>query len=98
VAELIQNADDNTYLASAVPTLSIRSDATCITTINNEVVCCLSHRCLSHRLTIYVRMRPQVGFSPSDLTALCNVGCSSKSGEKGKIGKKGIGFKVRGKP
>jgi hypothetical protein len=75
VAELIQNADDNTYLASAVPTLSIRSDATCITTINNER-----------------------GFSPSDLTALCNVGCSSKSGEKGKIGKKGIGFKVRGKP
>lgn len=33
------------------------------------------------------------GFKPENLTAICNVGKSSKSGAQGYIGEKGIGFK-----
>lgn len=74
VFELLQNADDNSYLRtrslSAVPFVSFH----------------VYHR----RIVVECN---EDGFTPENLTAICNVGKSSKTGAQGYIGEKGIGFK-----
>ena len=72
--ELLQNADDNSYLRarslSAAPFVSFH----------------VYHR----RIVVECN---EDGFTPENLTAICNVGKSSKTGAQGYIGEKGIGFK-----
>lgn len=43
-----------------------------------------------HAMVVY---NNETGFSPSNITAVCNVGGSTKAGQAGYIGQKGIGFK-----
>ena len=71
ILELVQNADDNTYKNSIVPSLhfDIRIDEALFIIRNNEV-----------------------GFSDSDVNALCDADNSTK-GAGISIGQKGIGFK-----
>jgi hypothetical protein len=68
--ELVQNADDNSYPADAVPELLLARGANVILVANNEN-----------------------GFCEADVRALCDVGRSTKAGQAGYIGQKGIGFK-----
>lgn len=80
ILELIQNAEDNSYLASSEPSLTFRlldQDQTgtsgaegCLIIENNET-----------------------GFSQRNVDALCSLGSSTKTKRDGYIGEKGIGFK-----
>jgi hypothetical protein len=71
VLELIQNADDNQYVADRLPTLRFILSPERILVCNNEI-----------------------GFQPSNISAICNVGASTKGKHKqGYAGHKGIGFK-----
>jgi hypothetical protein len=80
IFELIQNAEDNKYLTSEIPSLSFhlcREDPTFTPG---------SHGAL-------VIENNEVGFSPEQVEALCSVGQSTKRKALGFIGEKGIGFK-----
>lgn len=69
--EFIQNADDNSYLADVVPSLSISCRPGYCKVDCNEI-----------------------GFQPSNVDAICNIGQSTKINRaSGFIGEKGIGFK-----
>lgn len=78
VLELVQNADDNSYLdptpspaSSFVPSLKFTLSKHCIIVLNNET-----------------------GFSEKNIRAICDVGRSTKDhNASGYIGQKGIGFK-----
>jgi len=80
VLELIQNAEDNTYLPGCSPQLTFRilaEDPTCtpktdggLLVVNNEI-----------------------GLRPNNVDALCDVGESTKIKRQGYIGEKGVGFK-----
>ena len=78
VLELVQNADDNSYLdptpspaSSFVPSLKFTLSKHCIIVLNNES-----------------------GFTEKNIRAICDVGRSTKDrNASGYIGQKGIGFK-----
>ncbi|KAH9588504.1 Cbl proto-oncoprotein, E3 ubiquitin protein ligase-like 1, variant 2 [Schistosoma haematobium] len=86
--ELIQNADDNTYGINDVPTLQLQLST--ISTINNE---CNSNT-NDQKFSLLVMNNESVGFTEHDMSALCDIGQSTKVTQRdAKIGRKGIGFK-----
>lgn len=78
IFELIQNAEDNSYADGARPTLRFRLQEMAVGTQN--------------RLCLVVENN-EIGFEEKHVTALCQVGQSTKTKEQGYIGEKGIGFK-----
>ncbi|VDP82953.1 unnamed protein product, partial [Schistosoma mattheei] len=86
--ELIQNADDNTYGINDVPTLQLQLST--ISRINNE---CNSNT-NDQKFSLLVMNNESVGFTEHDMSALCDIGQSTKVTQRdAKIGRKGIGFK-----
>ncbi|BHF66211.1 hypothetical protein SprV_0200922700 [Sparganum proliferum] len=84
--ELIQNADDNTYVddgvgvGGSVPSIEFYLYAPGETTPAPAV--------------LFVRNNEAVGFTEADISALCDVGVSTKMAQRDqKTGRKGIGFK-----
>ncbi|TNN05340.1 ATP binding region ATPase isoform 2 [Schistosoma japonicum] len=87
--ELIQNADDNAYDANDVPTLEFHL-STITSTVNNNNESNIS----SPQYSLLVMNNESVGFSENDMSALCDIGQSTKITQRdAKIGRKGIGFK-----
>ena len=78
IFELIQNAEDNAYADEARPTLQFRLQEFCV---YDET-----------RFRLVVENN-EIGFEEEHVTALCQVGQSTKTREQGYIGEKGIGFK-----
>lgn len=78
IFELIQNAEDNAYADEARPTLQFRLQEFCV---YDET-----------RFRLVVENN-EIGFKEEHVTALCQVGKSTKTREQGYIGEKGIGFK-----
>ncbi|CAH8571188.1 unnamed protein product [Schistosoma rodhaini] len=86
--ELIQNADDNTYGINDTPTLQLQLST--ISTMNNE---CNSN-INGQKFSLLVMNNESVGFTEHDMSALCDIGQSTKVTQRdAKIGRKGIGFK-----
>ncbi|CAH8538097.1 unnamed protein product [Heterobilharzia americana] len=83
--ELIQNADDNTYSVDEIPTLEF-----CLSCVKKT----LTESDDNKNLSLLVMNNESVGFSENDMSALCDVGLSTKVTQRDlKIGRKGIGFK-----
>ncbi|KAK4471721.1 hypothetical protein MN116_004600, partial [Schistosoma mekongi] len=80
--ELIQNADDNVYADNVLPSLEFHLTNFKVDNITSDNV------------TLLVMNNEAVGFTLSDISALCDVGQSTKVTQRDlKIGRKGIGFK-----
>ncbi|KAK4471732.1 hypothetical protein MN116_004601 [Schistosoma mekongi] len=87
--ELIQNADDNTYDTNDIPTLEFHL-STITSSMNNNNEGNISNQ----QLSLLVMNNESVGFSENDMSALCDIGQSTKITQRDtKIGRKGIGFK-----
>lgn len=84
VMELIQNADDNTYATS-----SDTNDISIADSSKQKVTPTIRFELLPHALYIY---NNEVGFQENNIMAICTVGESTKKGQKGYIGQKGIGY------
>ena len=78
IFELIQNAEDNSYAEGVRPTLRFR----------------LQEMADGAQTRFYLVVENnETGFEKKHVTALCQVGQSTKTKEQGYIGEKGIGFK-----
>jgi len=80
IFELIQNAEDNEYYKGTEPSISFRLVKADTTNTPNA----------GGALII---QNNEIGFSPENVDAICNVRKTTKSKIQGYIGEKGIGFK-----
>ena len=103
VLELIQNADDNSYVASVQPTFrlqvtpdQVKAGRTCV--LGSGARLTWRQACIPwDRVPVPQRAiltdNNEVGFSPRNVESLCSIGGSTKSDAAHYIGRKGIGFK-----
>ncbi|CAH8506562.1 unnamed protein product [Schistosoma turkestanicum] len=86
--ELIQNADDNQYHVSDVPTLQLQLCQ--LSTVSDDD----AEADERQTFALLVMNNESIGFTESDMSALCDIGQSTKVLQRdAKIGRKGIGFK-----
>ena len=79
ILELIQNAEDNDYANDDAKLIfELRSDDPTETPGSSGCLCVLNN---------------ETGFESKHVASICAVGQSTKSGQQGYIGEKGIGFK-----
>ena len=79
IFELIQNAEDNTY-KNVEPSL-------CFNLVNLDTTGAQGSK------GALILQNNEIGFSPENVDAICQIGKSTKSKIQGYIGEKGIGFK-----